>query len=169
MDYIVVFEYTTKAGGNTGTRFTIKYKDHAEFKNTTLVLGTGVIAKSVSEKMASNLISFTPEICRITTAIEKSCNTDGTVDTNIIDRNLYLAVSEIKYDRHYITDNQLDPFSSDFEKCVVDPEPTEKNRLLQKALSLCTSQYGHVDTGAIVWAIKNEVEAIMATRLLTHF
>jgi len=167
--YNVVFEYTAKAGGKTGTRFTTKYKDSAEFQKSAIIPGTKVIAEGVSEKIASNLISFTPEICRITAGIEKSCNTDGTLDIYIIDRNLSLAVSEIKYDRHYITDNQLDPFSSDFEKCVVGTEQTEKNRLLQKALSHCTHKYGWVEVGSTVTSLQAEIKAIITARLLTNF
>lgn len=166
---IFVYEYTKKAGGLAGLRFTKKFHNKAEYLTTDCPNAREIIADT-TEKNAEYLIALTPEICRFTAAIEASCNDDNTVDTYSFARHLTLAVAEVLYDREYIRKNYQGTFtdSDKFEKCEVGPEQTEKNRLLRRVLTACISLYGRVDV-PIVDILDNEVKAIIATRPLTLF
>lgn len=173
MSYNVVFEYTTKAGGLAGLRFTKKFHDQAEYQATTIP-NTKVVIPDTSEKNAEFLIALTPEICHFTAAVEASCNSDGTIDIYTIGRHLSLAICSVQYNRKYLKENDWNDNTSvgsdEFEKCDPGSEPlNEKSRLLQKALSLCTHKYGWVEVGSTVTSLQAEIKAIITARLLTNF
>ncbi len=171
MDYIVVYEYNQNAGGNAGVCFTRKFKSKAEFQQTVPDPNAKIIIEAATEKSASFLNALTPEICRITAAIEASSNTDGTIDIYILDRNLNLAADQIRYDRHFSLINDLDRFANfEFEKCIACLEPTEKNFVLNRALDLSESSNGRVDIDIIIKTfIKQTIRDILTNRMLISF
>lgn len=113
LDYNVVFEHTQKTGGYAGNRFWTSYRDEADFqaRNKQDNDSFKVIAQGVTEEEALNLTSLTPEICRLTAAIEEFCSEDGSINTDTVRFELPQKAFAIVHDRQRREENGLSPES----------------------------------------------------------
>ena len=129
--YNVVFEYTVKADGYAGNRFIIGYTDEADFlaRNTRQNERFRIIAQGVNSNMARDLVSLTPEICRLTAAVQEMCYAaDGHIDRNHIDMQFFNARIAIQEDRRRREEHHIKPIVP-FVFVEIGPEDTQKNKL----------------------------------------
>jgi hypothetical protein len=168
MAYRVVFEYTPKAGGYAGNRYSINYQDKARFASLNREPNDReiVIAEGVTDDEAQNLTSLTPEICSITAAIQECCYLpNGQVDSQQLQVDLPTHLYSIQNDREYISSHHLSRLT-DFVKCTVGPEDTEKNRLLRLVLGRCNKYNGMIDISVIQRGIAVEILDILSDRMV---
>lgn len=161
MSYNVVFEYTVKAGGYAGCRFIVSYEDEAHFHKMNLVpndLHT-VIAQGITEDEAQDLCSLTPEVCRLTSAIQEMCYAkNGRIDFNLANFHLQMAEVSIRQDRAHRHLHGLLP-SPSFPFVEIDEEDTERNRLLSYIENTFTNSDGTIGDTALARVLIN-LEAI---------
>ena len=162
----VVFEYLPSAGGFAGVRTWTCFGSKAEFHPKKLDPREKVLAEGVSEDEAIRMTSLTPEICRITAAIEQSdIAEDGTIDGFLLDQHLTTSSYAITHDRQCVRDGQLTRIT-DYEKVVVGEEETEKNRLIRIALKYSSQPYGQVNLDLLLEHLNAEVVIILSARLI---
>ena len=154
MGYNVVFEYTSKAGGMAGNRTRTSYRSRSHFEKLSPDDTQKVIAQGVTDDEGLNLVCLTPEVCRITAAIEQaSYRNDGSIDLVILDHQLSMAEFAILHDRQHLDIFDLDPIL-DFEKLVIGPEINLKNQLLHLVVRNCPDPFGRVRLQKIMTAIQ---------------
>lgn len=171
--YNVVFEYTQAAGGYCGNRYWVSYKSKEDYEASKASLeskkvndNTIVIASGVEDCQAISLTSQTPEVSRVTAAIEEACYLEGgKMDSNMLEFRLKMAGWAILHDREYILENDIDR-TYEFNKLVVGSDKTDKNMLLTAILSASKDKYGRVYLQLIQQVINACVVQILTQRLL---
>jgi hypothetical protein len=110
-EYNVVFEHTQKTEGFAGIRFYTAYQDEAEFlkHNDPLDDIFKVVARGITEKEAQNLTSLTPEICRLTAAVEEIYSNGGEINAETLQFHLSRFSFAIERDRQHRSKNGLSP------------------------------------------------------------
>ncbi|HSV95111.1 MAG TPA: hypothetical protein VLH94_04045 [Spirochaetia bacterium] len=154
LSYNVVFEYTTKAGGYAGVRTFTSYKDKAEFEAYHAKHDPeleNVVAQGVSDEVAQNLCALTPEICRLTAAVEKACEYSGSnlpFEPKLLNFALKTSCFGIEHDRSVRLQKKITP-STKFPVVETESSPqTEKDRLftfIKENLNSPTGEIGNLN------------------------
>ena len=164
MTYHVVFEYTSLAGCYAGVRFSIPYYDQQQFEETAPHQNKKILGINVSEDERFDLVSLTPEISFITLAIQESCFTsDSSVDIFTLEHNLSVGAWGISQYRYHIIAKGLTRVT-EFEKCLIGPENTEKNRLLSWAIRHSDQKTGQIDLAVTSVRLNFEAYHIVSRR-----
>lgn len=106
MEYNVVFEYDENMDGFFGVRTWTSFTNKAEFKKTKHP-NQIVVKENVTQEEALNLTSLTPEICRLTAAVEQVFNNDDHPSREMIEYHVNMAKLAIDHDRKTILENNL--------------------------------------------------------------
>lgn len=107
--YNVVFEYDATMGGAYGSRFWTSYESHEEFEKLSREKsdGTIVIASGINQEEAIDIVSLTPEICRVMCAVEQAFQDETTPSREMVSFHIANAKQAIAYDRQRIGERGL--------------------------------------------------------------
>lgn len=169
MSYNVVFENTQTAGGYAGIRFWTSYIDKAQFEKMKPRPDRfcSVLAEGVTEDEALNLTSLTPEVCRLTAAVQDMCYAeDGRIDIKLASFRLYNAFFAIAHDHRHRRTYFLRPGDS-FPFVEIGDEPSEKNQLYRFIKETFTNPDGTINDVELAEALINlEISGILLDRLI---
>ncbi len=94
-DLYSVFEYTNVREGEYGIRQRIPTNQEDSFSPDIYF----IVARNLSDMESLNLISETPELCWIMGSIEEASNSDGDINTGVLEGSLSNAVLAIMINR----------------------------------------------------------------------
>jgi len=150
MSYNVVYEYNKKAGGYTGIRFFTSFNNKEEYEASKLQKDNdseicNAIADGLTVKQAQDLTALTPEVCRLTAAVQEACyDEDGTIgNPSLLPHQLFNSAFAILHDREAREESNQLPLVP-YITVEIGPENTERNQLLRYVMEYCNSFDGTV-------------------------
>jgi len=150
MSYNVVYEYNRKAGGYAGIRFFTSFKDKSKYDAFELQKTDGseicnAIMEGLTVKQAQDLTALTPEVCRLTAAVQEACdNDDGRIENvSLLSYQLFNSAMAIIHDREAREESNQLPLVP-YISVEIGPENSEKNQLLRHVIEHCNTFDGIV-------------------------
>lgn len=165
LTYFVVFEHTEKTGGYTGIRFYVSYQNADDFQKHSRADKNDVfrvMAENVTKDQAQDIVSCTPEICRLTAIIEEAFGKQkNQFDFKILREKFSNTVYTIGEDRFWRYDHHLKlyPVTSIYKP---DGGSTLKDRILSAVINVFSDPCGYIGDLCLVG------EIFFSTVISTH-